>query len=62
MCGFTVDHFSARFPEATQKLAGWMAEGKLSLPEHIETGIERFPAALNMLFTGGHMGKLLVKP
>jgi NADPH-dependent curcumin reductase CurA len=62
MGGFTVDHYAARFGEATVQLAAWMAEGKLSLPEHIESGIERFPAALNMLFTGGHMGKLLVTP
>jgi NADPH-dependent curcumin reductase CurA len=62
MCGFTVDHYSERFAEAREKLAGWMTEGRLTLPEHIETGIERFPAALNMLFTGGHMGKLLVCP
>ena len=34
----------------------------LTLPEHIEEGIDRFPAALVMLMSGGHMGKLLVKP
>jgi hypothetical protein len=62
MCGFTVDHYTARFGEATAKLAGWMADGRLSLPEHVEEGIERFPAALIMLMSGGHMGKLLVKP
>jgi NADPH-dependent curcumin reductase CurA len=62
MRGFTVDHFQARFAEAAQDIVGWMGEGKLKLPEHVEEGIERFPAALNMLFTGGHMGKLLVAP
>jgi NADPH-dependent curcumin reductase CurA len=30
------------------------------LPEHIVRGIENFPAALAMLFTGGHTGKLLL--
>ncbi len=62
MGGFTVDYYSERFPEAIKALAGWMAEGKLSLPEHVENGIEQFPAALIKLFTGGHRGKLLVKP
>ncbi len=62
MCGFTVDHHAAKFAEAIPKLAGWMKAGKLRLPEHIEAGIERFPAALIKLFTGGHMGKLLVTP
>jgi NADPH-dependent curcumin reductase CurA len=62
MCGFTVDHYSERFPEARRKLARWMAEGSLELPEHVEAGIERFPEALGMLFTGGNTGKLLVAP
>lgn len=62
MCGFTVDHYSDRFAEAIPKLAGWMAEGKLVLPEHIIDGIEQFPDALITLFNGGHMGKLLVTP
>ncbi|MEZ5560576.1 MAG: NADP-dependent oxidoreductase [Pseudomonadales bacterium] len=62
MRGFTVDHFMARFGEATPQLLGWMNDGRLKLPEHIEPGIERFPAALIKLFTGGHVGKLLVTP
>jgi NADPH-dependent curcumin reductase CurA len=62
MCGFTVDHFSSRFGEAIPRLVRWMAEGKIRLPEHVEKGIERYPAALDRLFTGGHMGKLLVTP
>lgn len=62
MAGFTVDYYAARFDEATQRLADWMQQGRLVLPEHIEHGIERFPAALKMLFSGGHLGKLLVQP
>jgi NADPH-dependent curcumin reductase len=62
MCGFTVDHYAARFGEALPRLAAWMKAGQLVLPEHVERGIEQFPAALIRLFTGGHMGKLLVMP
>jgi len=62
MCGFTVDHYAARFEEASSKLVAWMQAGRLRLPEHREHGIERFPAALIKLFTGGHVGKLLVEP
>ncbi|CAB4606893.1 unannotated protein [freshwater metagenome] len=29
--------------------------------EQIEHGVENFPAMLNMLMTGGHHGKLLLK-
>lgn len=61
MRGFTVDHFADRFGEATAKLAGWIADGSLKLAEHVEEGIERFPAALILLMSGGHTGKLLVK-
>lgn len=62
MCGFTVDHYRDRFDLAIPRLAGWMSEGKLLLPEHIVEGIEHFPDALITLFSGGHMGKLLVTP
>ena len=62
MRGFTVDHFAGEFADMERKIKNWLVEGKLKLPEHIEEGIERFPKALAMLFTGGHTGKLLVAP
>jgi NADPH-dependent curcumin reductase CurA len=62
MRGFTVDHYAGEFAVMEQKISTWISEGKLNLPEHIEEGIEQFPKALTMLFTGGHMGKLLVAP
>ena len=61
MEGFAVTHFDARFAEAEAALTGWMAEGRINLPEHVEHGIEEFPAALRMLLTGGHAGKLLLQ-
>ena len=33
---------------------------KLVMDEHVENGIERFAAAMEMLQSGGHTGKLLV--
>lgn len=62
MLGFTVDRFAADFPQMEADISQWMAEGKLKMPEHVVEGIEQFPKALTMLFTGGHMGKLLVAP
>jgi NADPH-dependent curcumin reductase CurA len=62
MRGFTVDHFAAAFPEMESRIAGWMADGRLKMPEHVVEGIDRFPEALTLLFTGGHTGKLLVAP
>jgi NADPH-dependent curcumin reductase CurA len=60
MRGFTVDYYQDRFPEMHAELAGWLADGKLQLPEHIEEGIDSFPDALLTLASGGHRGKLLV--
>ena len=62
MAGFTVDHYADKFPEAIPKLAGWLADGSLKMPEHIVEGVENFPDALITLLTGGHMGKMLVVP
>jgi NADPH-dependent curcumin reductase CurA len=39
-----------------------MRAGKLTLPEHVVQGIDRFPEAMIMLFNGGHLGNLVVRP
>lgn len=61
MEGFAYFHFSERIPAAMEELAGWVAEGSISLNETVLDGIERFPEALEVMFTGGNLGKLLVK-
>ena len=60
MEGFAVTHFGSRFAEAEQALGGWLGDGRLIVREHIEHGLDSFPATLRMLFTGGHHGKLLL--
>jgi NADPH-dependent curcumin reductase CurA len=60
MEGFAVNHFPELYAEAEAALTDWFASGRVRLPEHIVRGIENFPAALAMLFTGGHTGKLLL--
>ncbi len=62
MRGFTVDRYAEHFAEATEELSRLLTEGKMNLPEHIVNGIDNFPDALITLFTGGHTGKMLVKP
>jgi NADPH-dependent curcumin reductase CurA len=62
MEGFAINTCPERYAEAEEALAGWLARGEIQLHEHVEHGIERFGAALGMLFTGGHMGKLLLAP
>jgi hypothetical protein len=61
MEGFAVTHFAPRFPEAEAALSEWLADGRLVVHEHVERGIENFPKALDLLFTGGHHGKLLLE-
>ena len=62
MSGFTVDYYQDQFPEMEANLTQWANEGKIHMQEHIESGLERFPDALSMLYHGGHRGKLLVQP
>jgi NADPH-dependent curcumin reductase CurA len=61
MEGFIILDFVGRFPEAQAEMAGWLAEGKVKSAEHIVEGLEHAPDALNLLFTGGNIGKVIVK-
>jgi len=62
MQGFTMKDYFHRIPEAFADLSAWVADGSLRHREHIVEGIERFPEALRMLFTGQNNGKLLLRP
>ena len=59
--GFIVlDHFG-RVPEAVRDISGWIAEGRLTPLETVVEGFEELPNAVNMLFDGANVGKLVVK-
>jgi NADPH-dependent curcumin reductase CurA len=61
MEGFiTLDHWD-RFPECMDQLGVWAAEGKLRWREHVVDGLDHSPDALNMLFTGENIGKVIVQ-
>ena len=60
MEGFAVNHFPEAYAEAETALAGWLAAGRVRLPEHVVQGLESFGSALATLFSGGHTGKLLL--
>lgn len=62
MRGFVVTHHAARFGEAKAEIAALIRDGRMVLPEHVVSPIDQFPAALLMLFTGGHTGNLVVRP
>jgi NADPH-dependent curcumin reductase CurA len=61
MEGFLILDYLARFPEAQMAMAGWVAEGRIKHSEHVVEGLERAPDALNLLFTGGNTGKVIVR-
>ena len=60
MEGFLILDYLDRFPEAQMAMAGWVAEDKIKHSEHVVEGLERAPEALNLLFTGGNTGKVIV--
>lgn len=61
MEGFLVLDYLDRFAEAQAELAGWIAEGAIKSREHVVAGLAQAPQALNLLFTGGNVGKVLVE-
>ena len=62
MQGFIVFDFIKRYGEATAALAGWLKEGKLKFIEDVrEGGIDAYPDVLNLLYTSGNRGKLVLK-
>jgi NADPH:quinone reductase len=61
MEGFLVSDFAPRFDEAAERLARWVAEGKIRWREHVTDGLENAPRALIGLLNGENRGKALVK-
>jgi NADPH-dependent curcumin reductase CurA len=60
MEGFNAfDHWD-RLDEVVDKLGGWMASGDLVRWEHVVNGLDRAPEALQMLFEGRNLGKVIV--
>lgn len=59
MSGFNVMQHMDRFPEAAGQLSKLFLEGKIVNHEQVEQGLENYPAAMEKMFDGGHMGKLL---
>lgn len=59
--GFIVLDWFDRFPEAITQLGALVAQGKVKDRHTIVEGLDRAPAAMNMLFDGENVGKLIVK-
>lgn len=61
MEGFAFFHFPDSIGPAMNELTQWLADGSLVFDEEVLEGIERYPEALQFMFRGGNIGKLLVK-
>lgn len=59
--GFIVLDHLGRAPEAVREISGLIAAGKLTPLETVVEGFEQLPTAINMLFDGKNVGKLMVK-
>jgi hypothetical protein len=61
MTGIVVSDYYGRAMEAAMAMGGWMASGKLKTREDIVDGLDAFPKAFDMLFSGANNGKLVLK-
>jgi NADPH-dependent curcumin reductase CurA len=58
---FIVLDYAPRFAEGAMQLVQWLLQGRLKHDETIVDGLENAPTALNRLFDGDKLGKLMLK-
>lgn len=61
IAGLFSPDFAHRGPEYNALLQPWLRAGRITLPFDITTGLENLLTAYAKLFTGGNVGKVLVK-
>ena len=61
MKGFNVMQYLIKIPLALCGMFYYHLRGKVQMTEHVEKGIGSFPHALAKMFSGGHIGKMLVQ-
>jgi NADPH-dependent curcumin reductase CurA len=61
MQGFLVSDYMADAAEFYREMGGWLQAGKLQSQETVYDGLDAMPDAFLGLFSGGNMGKMLVK-
>lgn len=59
--GFTVPDHYEEIPSLLEQLAPYVMSGKVKYRSHFLEGLERSTEGLNLFFTGGNRGKLIVK-
>ncbi len=61
MKGFNFMQYFSKLPFMVLGMFYLYMRGKVKMTEHVELGIASYPKALHKLFSGGHIGKLLVQ-
>jgi NADPH-dependent curcumin reductase CurA len=59
--GFIVIDYLPRLGEFSSDMSKWLAEGKIKYDVHVVKGLENALSSLDLLFTGGNTGKLLIQ-
>ena len=59
--GFIVLDYATKFMDAGKQLGMWKMTGKLKDKHTVVKGLEKAPDAINMLFRGDNIGKLIVE-
>jgi len=61
MTGIVVSDYYPRAGQAMMEMGGWIRAGKLKTREDIVHGLDKFPKAFDMLFSGANHGKLVLQ-
>ena len=61
MEGFIILDYQDRYPEARQRIPRWVEDGLINTRVQVMDGLENALEALNILFHGGNMGKVVVR-
>jgi NADPH-dependent curcumin reductase CurA len=61
MEGFLSLDYWDRFPEVAEILGGWVASGQLQFRTQEYQGLESSVEALNAMFTGANIGKVVIR-
>jgi len=59
--GFLILDYASRYLDAGKQLGMWKMMGKLKGRQTVVKGLEKAPEAINMLFKGENIGKLIVE-
>jgi NADPH-dependent curcumin reductase CurA len=59
--GFLVSDYFHRAEEAVMSMLNWYQEGKIQYKFDIDRGLENAPETMNKLFSGNHLGKLILQ-